>query len=511
MIKNRKYLDWCLHFPNRFFMVEVNNVMKQIPGLVKSAVVQMDRVTPEETPSTPQSHEPDPEPSNVDEGNIQSASDTMKELDAFVGDGMQNIDLKIPGEEKIKETKPETRAASDNKAIKWLGGDARNFENIMLRCADKDNPVREIEKEVCENYSDMECFPGIEIKEMKSIAYLIAREYNILNAQANNGPIKRAFSINKYNGQKYAKPINIELAYDFLVLSTFLKLCRDKIEEKTSDNYVNKTMVYLSASLNLSPFIFSFLSIGTELSSIIKERYRQMDGAGLFDSYKDKEFKTYGFEITERDIIDAADAFTEGYFGSKSYHVDSFMRHVSLFENKSCLLSADNPVNEEQIINQVVPFEMYIITANKDLDTDKKDILKYAIELGVDDEVVALFIKTAPSKNIPIVKFFEHHLAEIPEEVRGDFMKSIMEYNEIDYNLSDDKFPYDSFGEEAVKALFLWKPQTGEKFKTYKKFIRAVVASNHDKQTILSMITHDEDVSGETFADFYSTATGKGK
>jgi hypothetical protein len=38
-----------------------------------------------------------------------------------------------------------------------------------------------------------------------------------------------------------------------------------------------------------------------------------------------------------------------------------------------------------------------------------------------------------------------------------------------------------------------------------------VVASNHDKQTILSMITHDEDVSGETFADFYSTATGKGK
>jgi hypothetical protein len=124
--------------------------------------------------------------------------------------------------------------------------------------------------------------------------------------------------------------------------------------------------------------------------------------------------------------------------------------------------------------------------------------------------VVAEFIKIAPKKNIPIVKFFKDHIAEIPEDVRKKFMETLGDYNDKDYDLSDNEFPYDSFGEGAVKALFLWKPQTGEKFRTYNKFYKAIVSSVHDKQTILSMISHD-DVSGESFADFYSNAHGKGK
>ena len=44
----------------------------------------------------------------------------------------------------------------------------------------------------------------------------------------------------------------------------------------------------------------------------------------------------------------------------------------------------------------------------------------------------------------------------------------------------------------------------------YKKFQKAVITSVHDKQTILSMINHqNEDVNGKSFADFYSQAIGK--
>ena len=114
-------------------------------------------------------------------------------------------------------------------------------------------------------------------------------------------------------------------------------------------------------------------------------------------------------------------------------------------------------------------------------------------------------------KNIPIVKFFEKRLFEIPEDIRQEFMDTIWGYSDRDYDLTDNKFPYDSFGEDAIKALYLWKPESGEKFKTFRKFFKAITNTVHDKNTILSMANHqEEDVSGESFADFYSKAVREG-
>ena len=76
---------------------------------------------------------------------------------------------------------------------------------------------------------------------MKSLIYLSGREFFVYNQMANKQALDRSFSINKYKGQKFAKPQNLELAYNLLVLTTFIKLCRDKIEAKINDNYENKT------------------------------------------------------------------------------------------------------------------------------------------------------------------------------------------------------------------------------------------------------------------------------
>jgi phage-related protein len=342
--------------------------------------------------------------------------------------------------------------------------------------------------------------------------YLIAREYFVYNKSANEGAIKRSFSVNRYSGEKHAKPINLELAYDLLVTILFFKLCRDKIENKTSDNYLNKTILYVSLSLNIAPFIFSFITGDTELETIVRDRFKLMDKSGMFDSYKNNEFKTYGFDITEQEMIVAIGDLRTEYFESKSSMLDSYLRHVSLYNGSKCILNYDHPFNEEQIINQVVPFEMYVISTNKSLEDDGKDLMEYVTKEKLDTEVAEVFIKTVPKKNIPIVKFFEDHLTEIPENNRKDFMTNLETFNNRDYDLSDQKFPYDSFGEEGVKALFLWKPETGDKYTTYKKFYRAIVSSVHDKQTILSMISDDNiDNSSASFGEFYSNVMEKGK
>lgn len=504
MVSQRKYLDWCLHLPNRFYLTEMGEIAKQIPGLIKSAVVQIDKDAPS-TPSAPSDPEPD-----VDEKEIQEATETMQDLNAFMGKDMENIELDMPKFEGETETKPK-KDKEDNRLFKWLEGDLRLYEGILMRCCEKENPIREIEKELNENYAEMDCFPGIKEKDMKSIMYLVGREYHLYNEQANSGAIKRSFSINKYMGDKVAKPINVEAALDLLFLHIIIKICREKIEGKTPDNYTNKTLLHLASSMYVSPFIFSFISQKTEIKSVLVSKFREAKELGMFKAYEAGEFKNYDFTIEERDIIDVVTNL-EGYFSSDAYRSDSLMRHVSLFNSKSCLLNPDNGLNEEQIINQVVPFEMYILMKNKSIESDRKELLAYAQENNLDSNVVSIFVKTKPSKMIPIVKFFEDNRDEIPEESRIEFMNWIGEFAEKDYDLSDSKFPYDSFGEEAIKALYLWKPESEEKFTTYKKFQKAVINSVHDKNTILSMISHNnEEEKGETFADFYVNANkGKG-
>jgi hypothetical protein len=499
MVGNRKYLDWCLHFPNRFLFIEMNEIAKRMPGLMKGITVSMNN-----TPQAP--HEDDPEP-DIDEETTKDTTDVMKDFNSFVGEDLENIKVDMPNIE-IESKKNVTKEPSDNKLHKWLDGDIRNYENILMRCCEKSNPIREMEKELNQNYSDMECFPNITQKEMNSIIYLVGREHFLYNEQANKGAIKRSFTINKYNGQKHAKPINLEAAFDLLLLHIIIKICREKIENKTADNYTNKTLLHLASSMNVTPFIFSFLSKETEMKSVLLAKFREIKEMGMLKSYEENEFKSYDFEITEHDISNVIEGL-EKYFDNDVSRIDTHMRHVTLYNNKSCLLSPDTQINEEQILNQVVPFEMHILMQNKSTETDRKELLAFAKERNYDDDVITIFLKVKPKKSIPLVKFFEMNASEVPEDKRQEFMDWIGEFQDKDYDLSDAKFPYDSFGEEAIKALYLWKPESGEKFVTLKKFQKAIISSTHDKNTILSMITHEE-TEGETFADFYSNAQGRG-
>jgi len=505
MVGNRKYLDWCLHFPNRFYMIEMNEVIKQMPGLIKNAVVQMDRMQGDEPPP-PQSSEPSIKP-EVDTENTNEVLNMLRELDSFVGDDMNNIDLTLPANLKL-ESKPATgKDISDNKLLKWLKGDLKNMEKIVSRCSEKSTPVREFEIELNQNYYDMECFPGIDPTCQKSMIYLSTRVNSIIKMMLTTQSVSQSMPIFRYNGYEKSTPKNIEMAHDLLFSYIFIKLCRDKIENKTNDNYLNKSFVNLASSICMSPFIFSFIKEGTDLKSILVDKYNQFNEVGAFDSYKNDEFKTYGFDLTQRDFGEAGERLEE-FINSKNFPNDAHMKHVTAFSHDKCALNPDNTLNEEQITNHVIPIELYIIQNDVDIKLDQAKIKSYANENGHNDsDVLKTFVKFEARKTIPIVKFFENNLAEIPENIRNDFMKSITEYTNKDFDFKDKTFPYDSFGEIAIKALFLWKPETGKKFKTYKKFCKAIVETNQDKETILSMSEHV----GENTDSGFGSVWGKGE
>lgn len=505
MVGNRKYLDWCLNFPNRFYLQKFNDIIQQLPMLIKTAVVQIDNAsasteTPtESTPNIENNETP------VDSGNVQKATETMQELNAFVGEDMSNIDIEfIDGK---KDEKPVGNDVSDKRILKWIKNDLKNYEKILLRCGDKEDPLSEIEIEVM-RFSNAKPFPNITDKEVASLVYVIARERIVINKQANVGPVGRNFPINKYKGYKHATPEHLDIAYDLLLFNMFLKLCRDKIENKTSDNYVNKTFVNIMASLFVSPFIFSYLKDGTELGTILSDRFRQYDNLGLFDSYKEDEFKSFDFNILERDIREQSEKLQGEYFNSQTYHTDAVMKHTTAFNSGFCFLDPNSGINGEQIIKTIIPFESAVIFEGLE-PTNHVAVDKYIKEHNA--VLLKELVKKKPTRKFPIVKFFENHEDEIPENIRHEFITFLDGVVDKDFDLTDKKFPYDSFGDEAVKALFMWKPESGKQYNSYKKFLRDVTQATHDKNTILSMLTHGNDVTNESFADFYSQATGKEK
>lgn len=501
MVGNRKYLDWCLHFPNMYFMQKANEIIQQLPALIKTAVVQIDNAT---TGSTSMSSPLEVDEPPIDLENVNETTEIIKELNDFIGEDMSNIQLDFI--DNKKEERSVGNDMSDKKILKYLKNDAKNYEKMLMRCGDKDIPLREIEKEIMK-FSEIESFPQISDRDMASLTYMLAREYLVLNSGANLKAAPRNFPINKYIGYDYTTSEHLDVAYDLLLFNTFLKLCREKIENKSADNYTNKTLVNIIATLFVSPFIFSYLKDGTELATILTDRYRQYDKLGLFDSYKKDEFKTFDFNITEMDIRDQVTKLQESYFSSQTYQTDAYMKHLESFKGGFCFLDPDSGVNEEQIIKTIIPFELVLIKGGLNMD-NQKELNKYIKEHDAD--ILKKLIKRKPTRKVPIVKFFEDHETDVPENIRHEFSIFLDDFIDKDFDLTNQKFPYDSFGDDAIKALYMWKPETGKKYNSYRKFLRDVTQATHDKNTILSMLEHSEnDVTNESFADFYSKATGR--
>lgn len=492
-----KYLDWCLHLPNRFFLIEMKEIAKQIPGLIKSAVVNMD--TKNNEPNQGGNEDGDDNGPEIDAEAQKEIMDTMSQLNDFMGENMENIELDMPKAitpetEKKKEIKPE-KVAIDDKVFKWLDGDFRNFEKFLLKIYEQKHPIQYVCDTLKEKYCDIPFFPEISQKEKSSLVYTTTRD--ILMFKDSKGALPQSFSINKYHGYSKAKSQNVELAIELMALSFYLRACRSKLENKIDDNTLNKAYIHVASTI-FYPFIFSFITRDIEFKSIVLNKIAKWRSNGLFDSFEKESLHPYGLQIEDSDIISLLDSLNK-YLESSSYDSDSLDKHTKKLNH---LFTPDMGINEEQIINEILPMELESIKRGLRKD-NRKELIELGNELGITEKTLGLFVKVNIGKTIPIVKFFEDRLSEIPENLREDFMNYLLEYNDKDYDLADKKFPYTSFGEEAIKALFLWKPETGEKFKTYKRFEKAVVESNQDKGTILSMIETSGQGDSGSFSDFF--------
>lgn len=483
---SEKYIDICLMLLGKTIESTAFKIIDQLPSLIKSI---SSRVVPQETIQDSRVPEPEKEV-------IETAQQTIEDLDKFLGEGMKNV--KIPEiEAEIKQDVLKVNSVFVEKVIE---NDLMNLENLFINYMMAQNPIDLFEKEIISKiYSDDETFKGlsgINEDDMKSLAYLgkilfLVSYKNYLN---DGSVLPDKVPVFKYKSKSW-KNINDEIAYDLLLFNLFIRNIRRRLEGKSPDIIANKALFYLQFRCFADPFIFTYLDNkdAKQLESIIVSRFRYYDSIGVFSKYY-KLLEDMNCPLIKEDDIRSGVNEVAEHVIRKTPYVDEL--HKKLFEAGSAKLPSINKFTLEQIVNEIIPFE---VAEKTGVDIKKEEILKELKEKNnISDEIVKFMTKgktkiTTEKKQkdesnlYRIVKFYD---SEVPEEVKVQFFEYIEKLGNKKYDFKNKDFDLDLFGENLVKALFVWNPETYSK--NYKEFFSSAESELMSKELIIAKIKQED-------------------
>jgi len=177
-----------------------------------------------------------------------------------------------------------------------------------------------------------------------------------------------------------------------------------------------------------------------------------------------------------------------------------------MFEAGHVKLPSINKFTLEQIVNEIIPFE---VAEKTGVDVKKDEILKELKEKNnISDEIVKFMTKgktkvTAEKKQkdesnlYRIVKFYD---SEVPDEIKVNFFAYIEKLGNKKYDFKNKDFDLDLFGENLVKALFTWNPDNHSK--NYKEFFSASESELMSKELIIAKIKQEDTVVVSTNSDW---------
>jgi len=484
------YFDICTQLLRESIRSEATQIVHQLPSLIKGISSQ---IVPQEY--SLESRAPEIEPEKV-----AQTEATIEDLGKFIGDDMENIVVPELGEEKVKPV-----VEVDSLFVKhMLKNDLSNLENIMNNHMMNPDPVMSFATEVQnklgpEIKGDFTLLPGISEADLKSLLYM-SKLYNsisYLNHFTKDAPLPNSLPVFKYK-PKNVKPENEEIAYDLFLFNLYVRTLRGRLEGKTGDVMQSKALFHIQLRCFTDPFVFSF--IGNEqtsnLQSVISNRYKYFDSLGVFEKYKSL-LKAMGCpEIRDNDISSAVVEAIEKVIG-KCPNINEL--HAKATESNNFRLASINNFNLEQIINEIVPLEVAEKTG-KDIN-DEEVLKEINSKTPISPEILNFFIKGQTKVKVKKTTGFDNNLErisnfysdEIPEQYKENFLTDIKKLTSTKFDLKSEKFPLAEFGDNIVKALYLWDPDGDPKItKSYKYYQTKIKEEYMEKNLILAKVKIEE-------------------
>lgn len=496
---SENYFNICSQLLLQTIQSKALDVVQQLPGLIKgisSQIVSLDSTNQDAFLDSGAREEKVPE---KDQKNAEETKSTIDDLDKFLGNDLSNISLdEIPD-------KPKTPIVEINSPFtdKLLNNDLSNLESMINNHTLNPNPVCTFAEEVKKQLSpilseNFKSLPDINDDDLKSISYLTKLYYKIAYRSylEKNAPFPSSMPVFKYPVE-FVNPENLEIAYDLLLYSLYIRLVRSRLESKIVDQNKNLSLFHIQLRCITDPFIFSFITNTEQLNSIILNRYKYYNEIGVFNKYTKTLEDNMCSEIQTQEISSMVDEVIEKII-NKSMNINKL--HTVMISKNKLRLTTKNNFTLEQITKELIPME---VNEKMGIDVLNKDFLeKINKETPISEKIIDLFnhevkvkseskIKQKYSNNLERVMCF--FLDEIPKQHQDEFIKFIKDNDEKLIDFNDIKFPLDEFGENIVKALYVWNPEEDSQLAKSYKYLQVKIENEiMDKKLILASKQNNE-------------------
>jgi len=520
-------LDLPKRLPNQEFMNKLSSIeqsIKLIPSLIQiPEMPKLNDIIPQFSNSKSHNEtvhqsentldldpklESDEEKSSEDELPWEG-EDVINHSSDFLEFAEKNEDsIEIPTMDVVNEDVSEKDQEIQSDFItKVLKNDINTFASMMTTISHNSNSfILEFIDRVSSilNITKEDLLPGLSDIDLKSLSYLSKYTFKMTYQEYidDNIPIPiSGFGLYKYEPKNISNK-NIELAYDLLLLMCYIKLVRQKLEAKEDDSNSNQAVLHLSSRLITDVFAFSFIQKFDEnvIKNCILTRYRQYSKNGFFDKFEEK-LSTYNCTPTnEIELIDLINELKSPI--DLKMPINKFHNHN--FETKVVMVGPENDFDLEQISDKVPSAELRHKLGKDILETTQDEEIINFFKLG---KVVKPKTTNKSKTNSILHKFVIRQDSQemIPERFRDVFTNAIAQIKDEDFDLSTSEFPLSEFGDDIIKAIYLWNQS--DKNLRWTTFITGIIDDEQKlkKDIILETangISNLEDTTETDGADF---------
>jgi hypothetical protein len=428
---------------------------------------------------------------------------TLDDFDKFLGKDMENIKVEELNDKKITEGKnPSDNVEVDSPLVfKTLNKDLYVLESMINSAVTRPDPMVALLQGFRRSMNlsdDFSFLPDVPEKDLKSLLYISKLYHDIyVNMYlSEKSKIPSAFPILKYDvlDKNKIEYFNLQLAYDLLLIFGFIKIFRSKIESKEPDALKNGSLFYMGLRLFLDPLVYSFLDKQNSsiISNVICSNFTKFNSFGFFKHYQEI-LSDYNFsEINSNDINNFCNELRNKVLSSNVLDFNINDRHEELFKNGFLRINSDNNLKIEQIINELIPLQVFEMTGNE-LTKEKKEVFQK--EHSISDEVWNIFSQTKKEtkreKETNIFRTVKFYNDEVPVSFREEFFKEIdnLQFNNFDFN--DNKFNIEELGENILKALYVWN-ESENKQEPYTDYRNKIEENLLTKELIIVKYKNEE-------------------
>jgi len=480
------YTNICFGLLNKQIDTFNLEAIKDIPLTLKAILSNLNSIKVPENPSNGSAQLKIPEESEQLNINKITTDKTIAELDEFLGRDMKNI--KVPGIEEIgtKEYKPEITSKF---VLNVLDKNLYNLQKFLTSIKDKSNALEAIINFIKSGYQEnFNPLPEIKENEYNSTTYLseVIWKTIILLYQKNQTPIPYGAHVIYYKNEQN-QPDNVSLAFDLLLLMSYIKVLRTRLEDKTPDYIENCSMFYMQFRYLMGVLCFSFIrknQDATQVSNIIKNRFTDYNKIGFFDYYNNKLENFNCKPITEIDILKDHNDFFEKLSTIKK---DVIELHEELYRNGNLTIPPNSEFNREQIINEIIPLQILRHTG-EDLELYKSKYSENLISMFAIKKEAPIKEEKPKEEKSNIVRYIEANKDKIPEKDLKFLLKVLKKLKNKNFKFEEREFSYIEFEDEIIKALHVWKPEDDTKLiNNYSHFLKCCEECLLTKQQILSL------------------------